>query len=101
MYIDDVTLEIKSNLKASDCSESLEIEEYVPRRLNADGTYDEEESTPIDLSCVKVSGAYAGTKYGNGNNTLWIVIAIVGGVVLAGAAATAAVIILKRRKTRR
>ena len=101
MYIDDVTLEIKSNLKASDCSESLEIEEYVPRRLNADGTYDEEEITPIDLSCVKVSGAYAGTKDGNGNNTLWIVIAIVGGVVLAGAAATAAVIILKHRKTRR
>ncbi len=100
LYIDDVTLEIKPGLKASDCSKSIEVEEYVPMRLNADGTFDSEEGVTIDPSAVKIKGAYISANEKINDHMLWIIIAVVSGVILAGGAAVVTVIILKRRKQR-
>lgn len=93
MYFDDVTLELLSDAKSSDCSQSIKIDEYVPAFA--------ENSTSllngnIDKSLVKETAA-AGAAFPAGAA---VAIACAAAAVLGGVI-TAFAVIRKRRRAKK
>ena len=93
MYFDDVTLELLSDAKSSDCSQSVKIDEYVPAFA--------ENSTSllngnIDKSLVKET-AVAGASLFAG---AVVAIACAAAAVLGGVI-TAFAVIRKRRRAKK
>lgn len=54
MYFDDVTLELLSDAKSSDCSQSIKIDEYVPTLAENGSSL---QNGNIDKSLVKETDA--------------------------------------------
>lgn len=94
MYFDDVTLELLSDAKSSDCSQSIKIDEYVPAFA--------ENSTSllngnIDKNLVKETAA-AGAAFPAGAA---VAIACAAAVIALGGVITVFVVIRKRRRAKK
>lgn len=94
MYFDDITLELLYGAKASDCSQSVKIEEYVPVISKTDPSILDGD---IDISLIK--NGESENALLSANTVTLIIVAVA--VIAVGCCAAGVVILCRRKKVKK